>query len=115
MPAKKPLSEHKIALSVTCSQKHKKQIDRALSHIPKGRKSREILKLLKDAIATKKTEIADDVGFWHNTKVQFQISCTRQEKELIDAFCKTHLTARKRSRWITKMIILTDQLQRKES
>ena len=105
MPAKKPLSEHRVSLSVTCSKNQKKQINRVLAKVSKGVRSQYILQLLKEAIAANKTEIADEMSYSHNTNVQFQVSCTRQEKKLIDDFCKTYLTSRKRSRWIVKVLL----------
>ncbi len=104
MPAKKPKTQHRVPLIVTCSAAQKQQIEEILSRYPARFRSKYIVGFLKEAIAANKTDIAEE-GYWHGTNTQFQISCTPSEKEMIDDFCNKYLPPRKRSRWIVQRIL----------
>lgn len=105
MPAKKPKSQHRIPLIVSCSAAQKQEIDKVLSQYPIRYRSKYLINFLKRAIAQNKTDLADEESYWHGTKKTFQISCLPEEKQLIDDFCNEHLPLRKRSRWIVQRIL----------
>lgn len=104
MPAAKPKHKHRVVIPVTCSTEQKEQVDLALSHVPPQTRSEHILKLIKGAIAQKYINYVDD-SYTHNSTTEWQISCQRNERDTIYAYCKNNLPARKRSRWIVSVIL----------
>lgn len=104
MPAPKPKSKHRVRFKVTCSTQHKILIEQALQPIRPRLRSKYILSLIKEAIASKNTAIIDKSPI-HSTSQQFQISCTPEEMAAINDFCDRYLDKYKRSRWIVKLIV----------
>ena len=110
MPAPKPKSQHRIPLVVSCSVAQKEQIDEVLAKIPPRRKSKYILSLIEKAIASGDTNLAEE-SYTHNTNVQFQVSCSPEEKKKIDNYCDRYLPKGKRSRWIVNIILVEGSIR----
>ena len=104
MPAKKPKSQHRTQIAVTCSIAQKQQLERILSKIPPLKKSKYMLKAIKRAIAVHHTEYSDE-SYTHQSTVEFQISCTPEEKQNILDYCDRYLPSKKRSRWIMSILL----------
>ena len=104
MPAKKPKSQHRKPLIVTCSKDHKKQIDQILSNYPVRYRSKYMVEFLKDAIAEGKTDLAPKSDSFGESS-QFQISMSPEDKQLIETYCQKNLPPKKRSRWIVQRIL----------
>ena len=104
MPARKPKSQHRKPLIVTCSRDQKRKIDEIISKYPRRYRSKYIVEALKGAIARNKTNIAPK-SFAYGESKQFQISMTPEDKKLINDYCKQHIPQNKRSRWIVQRIL----------
>lgn len=63
-----------------------------------------MLKVIKGAIALKHTEYSDE-SYTHQSTVEFQISCTPEEKKRILDYCDRYLPSKKRSRWIISILL----------
>lgn len=104
MPQPKPKSQHRIPLSVTCSIAQKQQIDELLESVAPLPRSKYILNLLQEAMAKEYAEYSQE-SYTHKSTVEFQISCTPQQKQEILDYCDRYLPSKKRSRWIVNIIL----------
>lgn len=108
MPAKKPAEEQRVRFNVSCSSDTKKILDRIFANLPYGVSNSEfIMSLIDNAISDEDFSIYDE-PFPKRSKVQFQLSCTPDQKQRMDKFCEVFLDSKKRSRWIVKLILKSE-------
>ena len=104
MPAKKPKSQYRTQIAVTCSIAQKQQIDKVLAKIPPRQKSKHMMGLIQRAINYHYTEYSDE-SYTHKSTIEFQISCLPAQKKAILDYCDRYLPSKKRSRWIVNTIL----------
>ena len=113
MPAKKPKSQHKKVIPVTCSEhqltlinhkaKYLSECDRLLGRQEKNR-SKYIIASLRQAIAKGKT-YDKPVIYPKKDNTEFQLSCTPDEYSAIIKYSDRELSARTRSKWIVQAFL----------